>query len=118
MFRNNSGSYRYDCIHDRGADYFAAGKPLAILEPTATAMGRRKREFMSDDDSSENSAEDDYEERELHGEEQAERALFEDPYQQRKRRRLNKTGKDDATYGVFGEDDEEQPRYAPKRKAK
>ncbi|KAG8825289.1 hypothetical protein FRC17_008746 [Serendipita sp. 399] len=74
-------------------------------------MGRKKRAYLSDDSSSANSEEDEYEERELQGDEAAERDLFEDPYQQRKRRRLDKRSKDDAVYGVFGEDDDEGPVY-------
>jgi tuftelin-interacting protein 11 len=80
-------------------------------------MGRKKRVYLSDDDSSEVSEGDEegYEERNPYGndaDENAERELFEDPYQRRqsKRRRLNK--KDDATYGVFGEDDDDGPVYA------
>ncbi|KAG8780652.1 hypothetical protein FRC15_009352 [Serendipita sp. 397] len=74
-------------------------------------MGRKKRAYVSDDSSSNNSEGDEYEEQELQGEEAAERDLFEDPYQQRKRRRLDRNFKDDATYGVFGEDDDDGPIY-------
>jgi tuftelin-interacting protein 11 len=86
-------------------------------------MGRKKRSFLSDDSSSNDSDNDgDYEEQELNNDDADERALFEDPYQQRKRRRLNgKSGRDDALYGVFGEDEDEGPIYrraAPKRKTK
>jgi tuftelin-interacting protein 11 len=81
-------------------------------------MGRRKRATIEDDiDSSGDSAQDDYDgEQELDGDERAERALFENPYQQRKRRRLN--GKDDATYGVFAEEEDDPPRYARAKRAK
>lgn len=84
-------------------------------------MGRKKRAYLSDDDSSEASEGDDegYEEQNPFGnidaDESAERTLFEDPYQlrQRKRRRLNR--KDDATYGIFGEDDDDGPVYAKEK---
>ena len=84
-------------------------------------MGRRQRATIEDDmDSSDDSAQEDYDgEEELNGDERAERELFENPYQQRKRRRLN--GRDDATYGVFAEEEDDAPRYAragPKRRAK
>ena len=84
-------------------------------------MGRRKRATIEDDmDSSEDSAQEDYDgEEELNGDERAERELFENPYQQRKRRRLN--GRDDATYGIFAEEESDAPRYAragPRRRAK
>jgi tuftelin-interacting protein 11 len=84
-------------------------------------MGRKKRAFISDDSSSNDSEDNDYEEQELDGDGDAERELHEDPYQQRKRRRLNGRGKDDATYGIFGDDDDDGPSYkraTPKRKAK
>ena len=84
-------------------------------------MGRRKRATIEDDmDSSDESAQENYDgQEELNGDERAERELFENPYQQRKRRRLN--GKHDATYGIFAEEEEDAPRYAragPKRRAK
>jgi hypothetical protein len=81
-------------------------------------MGRRKRATIEDDmDSSGDSTQGDYDgEEELNGDERAERALFENPYQQRKRRRLNR--KDDATYGIFGEEEEDRPRYARAKRAK
>ncbi len=85
-------------------------------------MGRKKRAFISDDSSSNDSEDNDYEEQELNNEDaDAARQLHEDPYQQRKRRRLNGKGKEDATYGVFGEEDDEGPNYrraGPKRKVK
>ena len=71
-------------------------------------------------DSSGDSAQEDYGgHEELNGDERAERELFENPYQQRERRPLN--GRDDATYGIFAEDEEDGPRYAragPKNRAK
>lgn len=84
-------------------------------------MGRRKRAIIEDDmDSSDDSAQEDYDgQEELDGDARAERDLFENPYQQRKRRRLN--GKDDATYGIFAKEEEDVPRYAragPKKRAK
>jgi tuftelin-interacting protein 11 len=84
-------------------------------------MGRRKRATIEDDmDSSDDSAQEGYDDQEeLDADERAERELFENPYQQRKRRRLN--GKDDATYGIFAEEEDGEPRYAragPKKRAK
>ncbi|KAF7983380.1 hypothetical protein HWV62_22381 [Athelia sp. TMB] len=76
-------------------------------------MARRKRQMMDDDDSSDASGSDgggfddptDPTERE-------ERAMFDDPYG-RKRRKTN--GKEDALYGVFADDsdDDERAKKAP-----
>lgn len=76
-------------------------------------MARRKRQMMDDDDSSDASGSDgggfddptDPTERE-------ERAMFDDPYG-RKRRKTN--GKEDALYGVFADDsdDDERTKKAP-----
>jgi hypothetical protein len=85
-------------------------------------MARKKRAFLSDNSSEDESDENDYEEEELgDADAQAERELHEDPYQQRKRRRLDNRGNEDTTYGMFGEDVVEGPIYrraAPRRKAK
>ncbi|KAF8587943.1 TFP11-domain-containing protein [Ramaria rubella] len=73
-------------------------------------MARRKRAFLEDDlDSSEGSQEDDADEQGLEDNDpdaRAERSLFEDPYQRNKRRRVG--GKDDATYGIFADDEEDE----------
>jgi tuftelin-interacting protein 11 len=70
-------------------------------------MGRRKRAWLDDDDSSD--ASDDSEGRpDIDANDpdaRAEQELFADPYK-RKRRRRN--GKDDAFLGVFGDDDEDE----------
>lgn len=84
-------------------------------------MTRRKRAVFSDDSSSANSEDDAYEEFEVGDKDaQDERELYEDPYRQRKRRRLGQRAKDDATYGVFGEDDDSllYKRAATTRKAR
>ena len=85
-------------------------------------MAHKKRALISDGSSSGDSEDNDYEEQEINNEDgDAERELHEDPYQQRKRRRLNGRGKDDATYGIFGDDDDDERPYkraGPKRKTK
>lgn len=72
-------------------------------------MARRKRQFLDDDDDSSSAGsennDDDFDTNDP--DLKAERALFRDPYQ-RKRRRKN--GKEDALYGVFGDDSEEDSR--------
>lgn len=73
-------------------------------------MARRKRILEdTDSDSSDGSEAGDFEN---DPDAREERALFEDPYQ-RKRRRKN--GKDDALYGIFGEDSEEDGPGAGKK---
>lgn len=74
-----------------------------------SVMARRKRQFMEDDDdsSSGGSENDDGDFTTNDPDLREERALFNDPYQ-RKRRRKN--GKEDAIYGVFGEDSDDEPR--------
>ncbi len=66
-------------------------------------MARRKRLLDDGDDSDSNASEQDYD---FGGDPDTreERDLFENPY--RKRRRT--TGKDDATYGIFAEDSEDE----------
>lgn len=68
-------------------------------------MARRKRPFLDDGDDSSNGSEDDSMD-ESYGREdpdaREERRLFENPY---KRKKLG--GKEDAIYGVFGDDDED-----------
>ena len=82
-------------------------------------MARRKRGFLDDgdSDSSQGSDADDLGGRfdEADPDAREERALFEDPYQ-RKRRRKN--GKEDATYGVFADDSEEEGFGGKKRGGK
>ncbi|KAF8845056.1 TFP11-domain-containing protein [Paxillus ammoniavirescens] len=68
-------------------------------------MGRRKRQFLDDSDS--NSDAPQGSEADFHDNDpdaRDERALFEDPYQRKRRR---KSEKEDAVYGVFGEDSDE-----------
>ena len=74
-------------------------------------MARRKRQFLDDGDESDSSkgSEDDLNDYGVEDNDpdvRAERALFEDPYGRKKRRRTN--GKDDATYGIFAEDSEDE----------
>lgn len=66
-------------------------------------MGRRKR-HLSDDDDSDSVSSSDIGDVDEDPDTREERALFEDPYQ-RKRRRRN--GKNEALYGVFAEDMED-----------
>ena len=72
-------------------------------------MARRKRVFDDDDDSDSSVGSDDGDINDFNPNEdpdlRAERELFERPYN--KRRRKFK-GKEDATYGVFGEDSEDE----------
>ena len=70
-------------------------------------MARRKRQFLDDEDSDSSSASDVDEPHfdDNDPDARAERELCENPYQ-RKRRRKN--GKEDAIYGVFGSDDDEE----------
>ncbi|KAG8969569.1 hypothetical protein FRC03_002008 [Tulasnella sp. 419] len=76
-------------------------------------MARRKRAFLDDEDmdSSDGSEamDEDMDDAILDPDERAERELYADPYQ-RKRRRKN--GKDAAAYGVFYEDEDERQPYA------
>ena len=70
-------------------------------------MGRRKRvlDDGDDSDSSNNSGGPDFGDFDDNDPDaREERALFEDPY---KRKRRRKNGKEDALYGVFGEDSEQ-----------
>jgi tuftelin-interacting protein 11 len=76
-------------------------------------MGRRKRVLDDGDDSdSSNASEgpdlDDFDNNDPDA--RAERALFKDPYQ---RKRPKRNGKEDAIYGVFGDDSEDE-RYGRK----
>jgi len=68
-------------------------------------MGRRKRDVMDDDSSDSDASVEsgDGPLPSLNPDEQAEHDLYADPYQ-RKRRRRN--GKEDALYGIFGEDED------------
>ena len=75
-------------------------------------MARRKRQFLDDGDDSDSAGSSENEPLNVPGYEefdadlQAERELFENPYKRGKRRKVN--GKDDATYGVFAEDSEDE----------
>ncbi|CDO68375.1 hypothetical protein BN946_scf184815.g22 [Trametes cinnabarina] len=71
-------------------------------------MARRKRQLLEDDDSSSSVSDvddtidfDDNNDPDA----RAERELFENPY---KRKRRRKNGKEDAIYGIFGSDDEDE----------
>lgn len=69
-------------------------------------MGRRKRVLDDGDDSdSSNNSGDDFGDFDGDPDAREERALFDDPY---KRKRRRKNGKEDAVYGVFGEDSEDE----------
>lgn len=72
-------------------------------------MGRQKRAWLDDGDSSDASGGSD-ERPDFDANDpdaRAEQELFSDPYKHKRRRR---NGKDDAFLGVFGEDDEEESR--------
>lgn len=77
---------------------------------TIFKMARRKRQFMDDDDDSDSydGSEDGGDDFGLSNDPNAreERELFENPYKRGKRRKTG--GKDDATYGVFAEDSEDE----------
>lgn len=80
-------------------------------------MARRKKQFMDDDDpdSSDNSSRGeegtapDWDE---DPDERAERLRFTDPYGKRTKRKRN--GKDDALYGVFAEEEDENAAGPPR----
>lgn len=83
-------------------------------------MVRRKRVLDDEDDSDSSVGSDDGDINEFglndDPDERAERELLENPYG-RKRRRTRKTnGKDDATYGIFGEDSEDEGFGGRKKK--
>ncbi|KAI0642293.1 GC-rich sequence DNA-binding factor-like protein-domain-containing protein [Trametes meyenii] len=71
-------------------------------------MARRKREILDDDDDSSSGSDvnDNFDFDDNDPDARAERELFENPY---KRKRRRKNGKEDAIYGVFGSDDEDEP---------
>ncbi|EMD39286.1 hypothetical protein CERSUDRAFT_112934 [Gelatoporia subvermispora B] len=79
-------------------------------------MARRKRQFLEDDsDSSPVSDADDYNDPTIDENDpdaRAERELFENPY---KRKRRRKDGKEDAIYGVFADDDDEDEGFGGKK---
>jgi hypothetical protein len=84
-------------------------KHSALPIATSSAMARRKR-FLDDDSSDDSDADDDVSDPNEDPDTRAERLMHQDPYQRGKRRRKGR-GKDSATYGVFGDDsDEEDPR--------
>ncbi len=80
-------------------------------------MGRRKRQFLEDDDSDSSPVSDVDEPHfdENDPDARAERELFENPY---KRKRRRKNAKEDAIYGVFGSEDDEEDEKVERRKAK
>lgn len=74
-------------------------------------MARRKRQLLDDGDDSDSSGGSDDEGLPDYGlnddpDVRAERELFENPYGRKRRRKVN--GKEDALYGVFGEDSEDE----------
>ncbi|KAG6908973.1 hypothetical protein DXG01_002581 [Tephrocybe rancida] len=77
-------------------------------------MARRKRVIDDDDDSDSNDESDFDFNNETDPTAREERELFENPYQNKRRR---KNGKEDALYGVFGEDSEDEVR-GPQRQGK
>lgn len=72
---------------------------------------------MLDDDDSDSSGASDAEDFDLETDPDAreERALFENPYQNKRRR---KNGKEDALYGIFGEDSEDESASRPGNRGK
>ncbi|KLO11033.1 hypothetical protein SCHPADRAFT_489417 [Schizopora paradoxa] len=74
------------------------------------SMARRKRQFMDDEDDSDSydGSEDGGDDFGMNNDPDAreERELFENPYKRSKRRKAG--GKDDATYGVFADDSEDE----------
>lgn len=74
-------------------------------------MARRKRGLLDDEDMDSSGGSDDmdedFDDGNLDPDERAERDLYADPYQRKRRR---KGGKADATYGVFYESDEDNKR--------
>ncbi|KAF8141606.1 TFP11-domain-containing protein [Boletus edulis] len=76
-------------------------------------MGRRKRQFLDDGDSDSGASEGseaDFHLNDNNADARDERALFEDPYRHKRRRR---DGKEDAIYGAFGDDSDDED-YARK----
>ncbi len=77
-------------------------------------MARRKRQFLEDDFSdSSGSGDPDLEDPNEDADAREERALFENPYKRKKRR---KNGKEDAIYGVFASSDEDEEKSGEGRK--
>lgn len=71
-------------------------------------MGRRKRQFLDDGDSDSGASEGsepDFQLNDNDPDARDERALFEDPYRHKRRRRNEK---EDALYGVFGDDTDDE----------
>ena len=80
-------------------------------------MARRKRQILEDDDS-DSSPVSDVDEPTFDDNDpdaRAERELFENPY---KRKRRRKNAKEDAIYGVFASDDDEEDEKVARRKAR
>lgn len=70
-------------------------------------MARRKRQMLDDSDSDSNSSNNDFDDDSFDPNDpdvKAERDLFKNPY---KHKRRKKNGKEDAIYGIFGSEDEE-----------
>lgn len=72
-------------------------------------MGRRKRQFLDDDDDDDSDVSEhsgaDFDVNDNDPDARDERALFEDPYRHKRRR---KNEKEDAVYGVFGDDSDDE----------
>ncbi|KDQ61383.1 hypothetical protein JAAARDRAFT_190163 [Jaapia argillacea MUCL 33604] len=81
-------------------------------------MARRKRALLEDDDDSDSydgsDLDDTRELQETDPDLRDERALFENPYKRKRQRKQD--GREDAIYGVFGEDSEDEGFGAPKGK--
>ena len=82
--------------------------PFESISVWSCLMARRKRQFLEDDDSDSSPASeadepnfDDHNDPDA----RAERRLFEDPYHHK---RTRKNAKEDAIYGVFGSDEDEE----------
>ncbi|KAI9062556.1 TFP11-domain-containing protein [Trametes sanguinea] len=80
-------------------------------------MARRKRQLLEDDDdsSSVSDVDDTIDFDDNDPDARAERELFENPY---KRKRRRKNGKEDAIYGIFGSDDEDDTPERPRGKSR
>ncbi|EGG06122.1 uncharacterized protein MELLADRAFT_77914 [Melampsora larici-populina 98AG31] len=71
-------------------------------------MGKRRNNLLDESDldssSNDSSADDDFEDGDL----KAANELFRDPYQSKRAKKMRRDGKEDALYGVFGDEEEEE----------